>query len=213
MNALSLKLRAVEQFPDSICPHCAAPSEMQMFDGDTGIDNLFSRLTEAQKSPTAYFFEWTRWGCKECRGSAIAFELMFMNRPESSDVIALLLGNDEGGPAIKYLGEAPHFPIAPWEIIEYQTPHGLMHHHWFGFFKQQVNIGKYGADLLLSLWDDLRDLNRQPISVLWEHAELQSVIQNPHAIASAPPPLEKSLVRPRLFNPFRRVDSKSQAPF
>ncbi len=213
MSMLSLNLRAVDQFLAVRCPHCGVvPAKMRCVDGDT-IPGLIPPLSESRRHPNAYENSLDICFCESCDKKTILFQLLFMNQPESDQVLNLLRNNSDPGPPRIYWAESRDFLTPKWVITEFHTQHGLMHRHQFGFLKPQKNAIKEWVVLFLSLWDDLRDLNRQPISVSLEHAELQSVIRNPHAFALTRPPLDKLLDRPLIFNPFRRTNSKPQARF
>ncbi|TKK13635.1 hypothetical protein EcCFBP13530_22805 [Enterobacter cancerogenus] len=159
------------------CPHCGeivfktqprgwskSVQEKYIFSigGDT-IGGVWHKLTDEQKSPNAFYYDFNLGCCRLCFESFFAIGFNFINYNDNSgndiertDVGSYLLFNEEMDKPVNYVVSQSVYADIPnnWIMSVAKTPYGNMYHHSIGLIDHE-RINEVG-DIFLRLFDGLK---------------------------------------------------------
>lgn len=162
-------------------------------DGDT-VGKVWNLLTDEQKHPDGWLPTLMVGRCRQCSAQYYAFVAAFMDA-SFDEVEKYLLANvdlGEGTYSRVLLPSAGDREPQEWLLCEYHTEAGVLHEHLFGPFALDDATGVIGtngvsscgggraepwnnaAQVITSLWDDMRAYNRQ------RNAAEASVVEGTH---------------------------------
>lgn len=158
-------------------------------DGDT-ILGVWKSLTKEQKKRNAYDFHLFVGDCPSCKQDYYTIQAIFINAEKTDELDDFLNHNvpmDLVSNSLCTLVERQEGLPKQWIMEEYRTPEGPMHDHMFGPFRLdspeeiihpeygvmactggEADPWKHGESLILSLFDDLRNIVRESRNK-WDH--------------------------------------------
>lgn len=166
-------------------------------DGDT-ILGILESLTEEQKECNAFDCHLSVGDCPSCRGDYYTIEAVFIDAEETDELDDFLNFNvpmEESLNFVCTLAASREELPKRWIMGERKTPGGPMHDHMFGPFRLDspeeiihpewgvmactgggADPWEHGKTLILSLFDDLRKINRETHEK-WEDERVTEMIE------------------------------------
>ncbi|EAA6778375.1 TPA: hypothetical protein ACIVQA_004149 [Salmonella enterica subsp. enterica serovar Lansing] len=130
--------------------------------GDT-IGGVWQKLTDEQKTPNAFYYDFNVGCCRFCFESFFAVGFYFINHNDESgydiertDIGSYLLLNEEMGEPDNYIISQSVYADIPsnWVMSVFKTPYGNMYKHTIGLIDSE-RLNEDG-DILLRLFDSLK---------------------------------------------------------